>query len=79
MQRSTNRRIRKLEELVGFMFSEKIRKCFFCKVVLEYKDFKATTIHHINGIHEDDRPENKTLSHRRCHKAFHLKERRERR
>lgn len=77
MRPSTNRRIRKLEELVQFLFDgDKVRRCYFCREKLEYAEFRFITIHHKNGNHEDDRRGNRTLSHRRCHKAWHLEERR---
>lgn len=48
-------------------------KCYFCKKPLVTADIFKMTIHHINGDHEDNSPENLALSHERCHRSFHAK------
>ena len=55
-------------------------RCFFCGKLFTAEDFPKRkldriTIHHINGNHEDNRPENLAFAHRTCHKRHHMKER----
>jgi len=59
----------KLKKLIEDIFFIDQKKCFFCKKLLE--DPYQTTVHHINGHHEDNIPENMILVHTRCHKAYH--------
>lgn len=33
----------------------------------------AITVHHRNGSHSDNSAGNRTLSHRSCHKSYHMK------
>lgn len=60
--------------------------CFFCKKPLlesvstafghhsHQKIDGAITIHHRNGNHDDNRPANRKLAHRTCHRSFHMKQ-----
>jgi 5-methylcytosine-specific restriction endonuclease McrA len=40
--------------------------CFFCGNVVV-----SLNIHHVNGDHSDNRPENLAAVHRGCHTSFH--------
>lgn len=44
--------------------------CYFCKGFLDYNRRK-TVVHHINGIHSDNRLINRCLAHNRCHLIHH--------
>lgn len=57
--------------------------CVFCGQKLDYKTFYPKLSghnrdnlveHHINHIHEDNRPKNRCLVHRDCHKRHHREE-----
>lgn len=61
-------------------------KCYFCGNELDTKSafvshgnavgpklMAKITVHHINGVHEDNAPMNKTLCHTTCHKRHHRK------
>lgn len=64
---------------------DKALLCYFCEKVLDETDFTQhgeavgpkfsvkLSIHHVNGFHDDQRMENKALSHTKCHKAHHRK------
>jgi len=81
------REVRKMRELVHFLLCG--RTCYFCRKPLspladawcahgnsegpQFTD--EITIHHIDGNHENNAPENKALAHRACHKAHHMNER----
>jgi hypothetical protein len=52
------------------------KECFFCHLPITKetgRDNESLTEHHINGNHNDDRPENKTFVHRKCHNSHHNK------
>ena len=34
----------------------------------------SLTEHHVNGVHEDGRLENRVIVHRRCQKSYHTKD-----
>ena len=48
-------------------------KCFFCHNLLVESDPLKITVHHMNGDHNDDDPENLALSHEKCHRGHHAK------
>ena len=77
MGKKTYNRTRKLKQLVKdmlLMMSLDARSlCFFCGESLLEADVLKITVHHINGNHEDDRPENLALSHECCHRGYHAK------
>ena len=63
------RRMIAQHEMLAMMIRTLNAKCYFC-----HKSVKATqqlTTHHINHIHSDNRPENKAISHERCHRKHH--------
>lgn len=64
-------RLAKLKELVNDLLAVFEVKCYFCGESLADANLFEITTHHINEIHEDDRPENKAFSHRACHKSHH--------
>jgi hypothetical protein len=77
MGRRSYNHTRKLKQLVQYTLkmlqSDGRHKCFFCSKSLLIADLLKITVHHINGNHEDDRPENLALSHDRCHRGYHAK------
>jgi hypothetical protein len=84
MRKSTRRELRKLRELVRVLLDGK--RCCFCKEPLvDNTDFlpgngegfqisEQITIHHRNGLHEDNRQSNLRFCHRSCHKKHHARE-----
>ena len=87
MRKSTRRELRKLRELVHVLARGKV--CCFCGLPLlsNARDgFQGNadgprlvdriTVHHGNGDHSDNAPENHELAHRRCHKQHHGRQRR---
>jgi hypothetical protein len=86
MRKSTRQELRKCRELLRFLLRDK--KCCFCKKPLQddksyAKDgdgqgspiCRRITIHHKDGNHQNDNPENKKLSHTTCHKSYHMRQR----
>jgi hypothetical protein len=85
MSKRVRRELRKLRELARVLLDGKV--CCFCGgPLVDNSGFAAGNadgaplrglpcVHHLNGVHEDDRPENRGLAHVKCHKAHHAKER----
>lgn len=57
-------------------------KCFFCEGSIDvvwdgkrfvYGEVGRISVHHLNGNHDDDRPENLDIAHCGCHTRHHWK------
>jgi hypothetical protein len=64
-----SQRLAKLKALVMDLLQGKV--CFFCHE--PFDDPLQVTEHHINGDHFDNRPENKSPAHEKCHRSYHAK------
>lgn len=85
MRKSTRQELRKSREVLRFLLRDE--KCYFCKKPLIREDSYCKdgdgqgspiknghglpTIHHKDGNHDNDAPENKALAHDKCHRRFH--------
>jgi len=47
--------------------------CYFCGASLIGCDPLKITTHHVNGNHNDNRPENKAPAHEACHRRYNAK------
>ena len=71
----TYKRTRQLKQISTYFLEKYKPKCYLCKELLTKKDLPDNiTEHHINGDHNDNRPENKALAHETCHRKYHYKE-----
>jgi hypothetical protein len=72
----TYKRTRQLKQLCTHFLEKYKPKCFFCHQPITEKDLPDNiTEHHINGDHNDNRPENKALAHEiPCHRRHHYEE-----
>lgn len=72
-------RANRLRKFLALVMARYKMACYFCKeqlaaeAVLPKRKVDELTIHHINGDHSDNCIENRTLAHRKCHKAWHMK------
>lgn len=69
----------RLRQLLWFFVQKYQPNCCICGKPFTEDDLPTRGIdllteHHLNGIHEDDRLENRALAHRRCHKSHHTKD-----
>ena len=70
----------RLKYLLWRMIQKYQPNCYFCNEpfkrdeVLPSRGTDQLTEHHIDGDHDNMRPENCVLVHRRCHKKFHAKD-----
>jgi len=71
----TYKRTRQLKQISASFLEKYKPKCFFCGEVLTKKDLPDNiTDHHINGDHNDNRPENKAFAHETCHRKHHYED-----
>lgn len=67
-------------ELLWDMIQRHQPTCYFCHqpfvkdVDIPARGVDQLTVHHIDGNHWNDDPQNKALSHRTCHKRHHSKD-----
>jgi hypothetical protein len=65
------KRTRQMKQINQYFLEKYKPKCYFCHKPLTAKDLPDNiTIHHINGNHDDNRDENKALSHETCHRKY---------
>lgn len=84
MSKAIRRELGKSRELLWQLLEGE--KCFFCKKLLLPKGVPSyvkfgngsappldldITIHHKNDNHKDNRPSNRALAHKCCHKSYH--------
>jgi predicted HNH restriction endonuclease len=62
----------RLKEILKLLLLKHNEKCYFCGNDFNNGDFEKITIHHIDFNHYNNNLNNLTLSHRNCHKKFHL-------
>ena len=70
-----------LRDLLLFVLTKYGITCYFCHKPFTIADFPKRltdliTEHHIDLDHMNMALDNRELSHRRCHQAYHMKERR---
>ena len=70
-----------LRELLWTMIQKHQPNCYTCGKPFTQADFPKRmtdliTEHHIDGNHMNMKIDNRTLVHRRCHKSYHMRERR---
>lgn len=70
----------RLKELLWMMIEEYQPACPLCKkrfdrdIDLPSRGNDMLTVHHLDGNHYNDRPGNRVLVHRECHKSYHSKD-----
>ena len=73
---SQSSKLQRYKEYLKFLFQKYELRCYFCGRLLDPDAFfpkKSGThldeylIHHIDGNHKNERPENKAFAHRSCH------------
>ena len=69
-RRSYNKHYR-LKEILKYLLMKYNEKCYFCHQ--EFENLDRITIHHVDHNRNNNSIENLVLSHRNCHKAYHLK------
>lgn len=86
MSPSSRKELNKLRELTAFLLVGRV--CHFCQQPLSDtaeaytshgnsvgpKLLEQLTIHHLDGVHENNTHSNKALCHTKCHKSFHRRE-----
>lgn len=70
----------RLKQLLWLMIRKFQPRCCICGEPFIYADILPSrgvdrlTDHHLDGDHDNSDPENRSLAHRRCHKAYHVKD-----
>ena len=70
----------RLKELLWTLLLKYHPDCYLCKERFKKSDLLPSrgsdnlTLHHKDGNHENNNPENWSYSHRTCHKRFHSKD-----
>jgi len=69
----------RLREFLILLLKKYDVRCYFCGEPITEEDLPPRggdklTIHHLNGNRDDNSVENLVLVHRRCHKAYHLRQ-----
>ena len=68
------------KQMIKYFVEKNEPRCFFCGDKLDWKVFYRNlsgekmddwTEHHINHNHYDNRPENRIMAHRGCHRKHH--------
>lgn len=67
----------RLRDFLIFLIQKHNVTCYFCHKPLEAKDIPTRgvdkiTEHHLDGDHLNNILSNRELSHRACHKSYHL-------
>ncbi len=70
VRRSTRNELRRLREIIDWMLLQFKCKCFFCRE--EISDAAEATIHHEDFDRSNNSAGNLKISHRACHKRFHI-------
>jgi len=70
-KRLAHKRTAKLKQLVKSMLKMIDGKCYFCDG--KFENVLKITVHHVNGDHSDNRKENLSLAHEKCHRSYHAK------
>ena len=70
-----------LRDILWLAIQKHQPNCYLCHKPFTMADFPIRktdliTEHHIDGNHMNMKLENRTLTHRSCHKSYHLSERR---
>jgi len=78
-KRRIYRRASRYREFLKLIFAKYDVKCYFCGEPLTEKDIPVRrvdniTIHHKNHDRSDNRVENLVFAHRKCHKAYHIRQ-----